>query len=224
MGYKEKLNSNYYSSKSVVHDYSIKSGLLYPEKEILDKFIDTSMDILDIGCGAGRTTAYLKAISKTIIGIDISDKMVEVARAGFPDIEFKTMDAADLRFADDSFDAVVFSFNGIDCLYPEEQRIKVYKEAYRVLKSRGVFIYSSHVVPSLFAGFYEVCNFLLNVIALRVFNRYRFEVHKNGMVFLYYGNDKKEIQALDDVGFNIMDVVANREKNPAWNYYVCKKR
>ena len=224
MGYKEKLNTNYYSSKSVVHDYSIKHGLLYPEKEILDKFIDTSMDILDIGCGAARTTAYLKTISKTIIGIDISDKMVEVARAGFPDIEFKTMDAADLRFADESFDAAVFSYNGIDCLYPEEKRAKVYKEVNRVLKSGGIFIYSSHVIPHPFAGPFELCNFLLNVITLKNSSHYRFEAHKNGITFLYYGNKKKEIQALDVAGFTVIDIIPNRDKNPSWNYYACKKR
>ena len=224
MGYKEKLNSKYYSSKSVVTAYSIRSGLTYPEKELFDTYIDKTLNVLDIGCGAGRTTAYLKTISNKIIGIDVSDKMVDVAKAGFPTIEFKTMDAVDLQFADASFDAAVFSFNGIDYIYPEEHRNKAYNEIHRVLKSGGVFIYSSHVIPSPFNGFFEFCNFLLNVITLKVFKSYRFEVHKNGIVFSYYGNDKKEIQALNDAGFKMIEVVANRGKKTAWNYYVCKKR
>jgi ubiquinone/menaquinone biosynthesis C-methylase UbiE len=224
MSYKEKLNSNYFSSKSVVDAYSLKRGLTYPEKELFEMLIDKTMNVLDIGCGTGRTTVYLHGISKKVIGIDLSEEMIESSKSKFAGIEFKTMDAIDLHFADATFDAVVFSYNGIDCLYPEEKRDKVYKEVNRTLKSGGVFIYSSHVIPSLFAGPFEFFNFLLNVITLKVFGWFRFEVHKKGLVFLYYGNEKKEIHSLDRAGFTAIKVIPNREKNPLWNYYACKKR
>ena len=53
MSYKEKLNSNYFSSKSVVDAYSLKRGLTYPEKELFEMLIDKTMNVLDIGCGTG---------------------------------------------------------------------------------------------------------------------------------------------------------------------------
>ena len=53
-------------------------------------------------------------------------------------------------FADASFDAVVISFNGIDCVFPEERRWQCLRECGRVLRAGGVFIFSSHNPRSIF--------------------------------------------------------------------------
>src|SRR5208282_1678064 len=54
-------------------------------------------------------------------------------------------DAANLSlFPDDSFDVVVFSFNGIDYVLPEQARRSCFAHVHRVLKAKGIFIFSSH--------------------------------------------------------------------------------
>jgi SAM-dependent methyltransferase len=62
-----------------------------------------------------------------------------------PQLEFSVADAADLSaFRDESFDAVVFAFNGIDFVLPDGDRRACLGHVYRILKPGGVMIFSSH--------------------------------------------------------------------------------
>jgi SAM-dependent methyltransferase len=71
--------------------------------------------------------------------------MVRAAREAHPGADFRAADASDLSdFPDASFDAVVFSFNGIDYIHPEAARQRCLIECRRVLRQGGVFIFSSH--------------------------------------------------------------------------------
>ena len=70
--------------------------------------------ILDVGCGAGLTPVLMaKRIGCSVIGIDISEGMVErskerAKRRGIMHrIEFQVANAQDLPFDDNSFDAVI---------------------------------------------------------------------------------------------------------------------
>ena len=100
--------------------------------------------ILDIGVGAGRTIPLLGAISADYIGIDYTQKLVDICRAQHPAKRILHMDARDLSaFADDTFGLVVFSYNGIDGVTYED-RPRVLREASRVLRPNGLFIVSTH--------------------------------------------------------------------------------
>ncbi len=64
--------------------------------------------VLEVGCGNGdeaRAIAARVAPGGSVTAIDISEKMIEEARArGAASVTFTPMDAHDLRFADESFD------------------------------------------------------------------------------------------------------------------------
>lgn len=98
--------------------------------------------VLDIGIGAGRTTAALAGMFQTYIGIDYSDNMVAAAKQRFPGFDLRTMDARDLRF-DTKFDCVMFSFNGIDAL-DIDGRKRAMQNVAAVLEPGGYFVYSMH--------------------------------------------------------------------------------
>jgi len=100
--------------------------------------------ILDIGVGAGRTTALLRPISDDYLGIDYTAEMVDACRASYPAVRFAHMDARNLQsLPADHFGLVVFSFNGIDSVAPAD-RATILREVQRVLRPGGLFIVSSH--------------------------------------------------------------------------------
>jgi ubiquinone/menaquinone biosynthesis C-methylase UbiE len=103
------------------------------------------MKILDIGVGTGRTTPYLSQVAGEYVGIDYSEAMIARCREKFPGLRLIHADALDLSlFADGYFDAIVFSLNGIDSIYGENNRTRCLRECARTLKPGGVFILSSH--------------------------------------------------------------------------------
>ena len=73
--------------------------------------------VLDIGCGAGQTTrdAARAASSGSVLGVDISEQMLERARrltqdAGLQNISYELGDAQVHRFSPASFDVLISRF------------------------------------------------------------------------------------------------------------------
>jgi SAM-dependent methyltransferase len=144
-------NLEVYNSREVVAYYAEQSYLTCCERLLFDSYLEPGMRILDLGVGGGRTTAYLSNIASHYVGVDYAEEMVNVCRTRFPDLKFAVADAADLSaFADGSFDAVIFSFNGLDYLVPDQKRHQCVSECHRVLKPGGVLIFSSHNPRALF--------------------------------------------------------------------------
>ena len=125
-------------------------GLWESEKYVFNKyFTDKDKSILDIGCGAGRTTfALYERGYHNIIGLDLTPEMIDSARElnkkRATDIEFITGDATDLNFTDNSFDYALFSFNGLMQIPKRANRIQALKEIRRVIKPGGIFIFTTH--------------------------------------------------------------------------------
>jgi SAM-dependent methyltransferase len=66
--------------------------------------------VLDVACGTGivaRTAADRVAPDGTVVGVDLNEAMLTVARRVRPDIEFRQSDASALPAADAEFDAVL---------------------------------------------------------------------------------------------------------------------
>jgi SAM-dependent methyltransferase len=75
-----------------------KTTLQIPEEtkrflQGLDRYIDKSCLLLDVGSGTGTLLDYIKNIqSKNYIGIDISEEMVKLAKLNHPDKTFQHVD------------------------------------------------------------------------------------------------------------------------------------
>lgn len=52
--------------------------------------------VLDVGCGPGRTTAYLDSLGLTVRGLDLSAQMVALARERHPALSFEVGSMTDL--------------------------------------------------------------------------------------------------------------------------------
>ena len=114
------------------------------EHQLLDRFlamIDAERPrILDIGCGDGRDTAYLREKGAGVIGIDLSEGMLAVARREHPECTFLKMDMRRLEFPDRSFHGVWAS----GCIYhlPKRELPQAFREVRRILKPGGIFSFN----------------------------------------------------------------------------------
>ena len=100
--------------------------------------------VLDIGVGAGRTTAFLAPIAGSYLGIDYSQRMVTLARRRCPNARIEEADARDLsRHPAGFFDFVLFSNCGLDSLEPAD-RLQIMTEVRRVLAPGGRFAFATH--------------------------------------------------------------------------------
>jgi len=61
--------------------------------------------ILDLGCGTGHLTNQIAEVGAEVVGMDISQSMIEEARRLYPRIRFEIADGVDFHF-DQPFDAV----------------------------------------------------------------------------------------------------------------------
>jgi ubiquinone/menaquinone biosynthesis C-methylase UbiE len=90
---------------------------------------------LELGCGDGMVSCYLCRKGKKATGIDSSDAVFD-KRASREGVNLLRMDAADLRFEDESFD-FVFSYDAFEHFSSPEN---VLREATRVVR-KGGYIY-----------------------------------------------------------------------------------
>ena len=204
-----------FNNQKAVEIYTEKTGLFEAEEHIFKKYLSEPCKILDIGCGAGRTTRVLKDMGHDVIGIDISPLMVEQARKLHPDIEFREGDAAELDFDSGSFDFVLFSFNGIDTIYPEVRRVKAIIQAHRVLRKDGGFIFSSHDLS--FAKNNKKRNWRRRPRHYK--NYYYKEKTVYGDLLMYYGTIDRNFKTLKAYG-GFYDPISFDNYGKGWRYYL----
>jgi SAM-dependent methyltransferase len=65
--------------------------------------------VLDIGSGTGIAAAAAVGHGRTVLGVDGSPAMLEIANREVPDAAFEIMDFTDLRLDDDSWDVAISS-------------------------------------------------------------------------------------------------------------------
>ncbi len=150
---------------SNVSDYAAaveKVGLWESEWLLVSKYFSEDAQILDIGCGAGRTTIALYRLGYlNVQGVDSSNGMIERAvalteKAGCP-IPFEVGDAINLRYEDETFDGGLFSAQGFMCIPGVKRRLQALKEVRRVLRPGGHFVFTTHdrrAAPE-FASFWD---------------------------------------------------------------------
>jgi SAM-dependent methyltransferase len=63
--------------------------------------------VLDVGCGPGQVSAHLAGLGVDVSGVDLSPRMVEHARAAYPQLRFEVASATELRPAPGSLGGVL---------------------------------------------------------------------------------------------------------------------
>lgn len=99
----------------------------------------TTEKALDVCCGEGYYSRLLKERGYLVTGVDISKKMIKIAKEKSGDIDYHCSDAANMPFLkDNTFGLVICSMGLIDT--PDLEG--TLKEIQRVMKKGGCFIMS----------------------------------------------------------------------------------
>ncbi|SHH01442.1 class I SAM-dependent DNA methyltransferase [Tepidibacter thalassicus] len=102
-------------------------------------------NILELACGTGNLTIPLAQKEYDIVGIDISEEMLDIARKksleqGI-DIVFLNQDMRELDFEVYNLDCVLCACDGFNYILEEDDLKNVFKSIYSLLKNNGIFIF-----------------------------------------------------------------------------------
>ncbi len=94
--------------------------------------------ILDLGCGIGGEAKRLSGLNASVIGIDISEKCLEIARKNVPKVEFRNMDILFMKFNLHAFEGILdagtlFHFNAVE-------QNKILRNVIKILTKTGVLL------------------------------------------------------------------------------------
>lgn len=84
-----------------------KSDLAY-----FDEFLSTcEKRVLDLGCGMGHYSKYMKSKGFDVVGVDFSKQMIKIAKKTCPKTKFHVADICDLKvLKKEKFDGVVLAY------------------------------------------------------------------------------------------------------------------
>jgi ubiquinone/menaquinone biosynthesis C-methylase UbiE len=105
--------------------------------------LEDGAKVLDLGCGDGTRTQCLTE-RFAVVGVDISEEQLRLARAAAPEATFIQADFAKLDLPDESYDAItaLYSFMHV----PRAEHPALFEKILRWLKPGGLFLASlSHV-------------------------------------------------------------------------------
>lgn len=100
-------------------------------------------DVLDAACGTGYGSSLLAREARSVIGLDISNDVIQKASVEYPrtNLKFRVGNVTEMPLPESSID-VVLSFETIEHIPFESQRAFL-KEVKRVLRPNGFFIVST---------------------------------------------------------------------------------
>jgi len=174
------------------------------DRKLLDAFaakLPKGAAICDAGCGpSAHVGRYLFDKGLRVVGVDVADRCVELARAYNPGMDIERMDMAHLAFPADFFDGILSYYSIIHT--PKAFLGRIFGEFRRILKSGGYLLVTvkagtgegyrnellgiaTEIYMALFteeeiAHYFERAGFRLEFIEKR--NPYDFEIHNERIV------------------------------------------
>ena len=149
MNYVKALTNHYDKEVEYYSDSWLERWHLNKEFKIVSKILDKIVkknfhkDGLDIACHAGRYTFLLRKKGLNALGIDTSNKALDVAmktktKLGINKVEFKKIDATKLKIKL-KFDIIIL----MELLHhlPDNLAIKLFKKTITLLKQDGYLIF-----------------------------------------------------------------------------------
>lgn len=123
----------------------ISDEAAYQKKlEVTREYLTPDMEVLEFGCGTGSTAIAHAPYVKHIQAIDISPKMIEIAKGkgaaqGVENVTFERSTLDEVKVSDRTLDAVL----GLNILHLVDDKAAAIDRVFRLIKPGGVFVSST---------------------------------------------------------------------------------
>ena len=176
----------------------------YPNEELLPylkqfiKLLPDNPKVLDLCCGAGYESMRLSSLGANVVGADLSEKSVELAKKHNPAIEFYVRDMLKSYKELGSFDGIV-CIAGLVHL-PEHQLKLAFKNMHEVLKENSYLF-----------------------IVVRNGNQITKSIEVEGVEYAreFYCYTLDKIKEHSETYFHF---IKELEENGEWRYYILRKK
>lgn len=132
-----KKTARYYNQ--IADHFSMTRSFIWKDLKPLAQYVFKGDKVLDIGCGNGRLLQLFEDKNIDYIGVDGSEKLIEIAKKKYPKAKFKRGNALDLLFPNNYFDKI-YSIAVLHHIPSKDFRLQFLLEAKRVLKPEGLLI------------------------------------------------------------------------------------
>lgn len=106
---------------------------------IMNKYVQ-GKNAIDFGCGTGRSTRFLRRLGFDVVGVDIAEQMLTLARQRDPDGEYILIPDGDLQgFAASTYDLVLAAFT-FDNIPTMEKKVQLFRGLKRLLNRTGCIV------------------------------------------------------------------------------------
>jgi 2-polyprenyl-3-methyl-5-hydroxy-6-metoxy-1,4-benzoquinol methylase len=151
-------------------------------------FVDVkNPKVLEIACGPGNVSRYLlkQRPDFKILGIDLAEKMIQLAKVNNPTVDYQVMDCLDINQFDQKFDAVMSGF----CMpyISKDDCLKQIQYVSNLLNPNGIFYLSTMEDDPEKSGLKGSPN-------------------HDDKVYMFFHQAEYLIQALEQNGFEILDI------------------
>ncbi|GGV75383.1 class I SAM-dependent methyltransferase [Streptomyces massasporeus] len=99
--------------------------------------------VADLGCGPGKVTAHLAALGVPVFGVDVSPRMIELARTAYPELRFTVGSMTALDIADGELGGILAYYTTHHT--PPQWLPTVFAEFHRTLAPGGRLMLAGHV-------------------------------------------------------------------------------
>jgi ubiquinone/menaquinone biosynthesis C-methylase UbiE len=162
--------------------------------------------LIDLGCGPGQTTRFLKDAGQTdITGLDLSSEMINQAIKLHPDIHFQTGDLLNLDLPENTYGSAIAFYSIVH--FSPDQLTPVFRQVQQILKPNAQFLLSFHCGDT----------------SVHLDEWFEEKVD----IDFYMFHPDQIIQSLKDAGFEIIDALVRypytREHQTKRAYIKCQK-
>jgi ubiquinone/menaquinone biosynthesis C-methylase UbiE len=230
---------NPYNTLAFIYDKWIKGDYSYKKVEefYIDFIVNNNFDnIVELGIGTGRISLKLaKEFNKNIIGIDSSDKMLDILNKKIVKYKLtnkfiiKNQDMLNFKL-DFLPNIIILPFRTIGH-FNINDRLKLFKNVYNNLQENGTFIFDHYILDKNWAE--KNNNRLIKMYEndeIKIFDKYQFNFENSFLIaqvfkqqnnnlqkissFKFYWFDPNEIKyIIQKVGFKIEVIYGDFDKN-----------